>query len=84
MRHLKQDLHVSQKIEHCSDSLKFRILTRVHSLFFASPIFYNIIVIVITLRAFTCHFVQGIILTAKIVSTYKSSYRDDFCTIAKK
>ena len=45
----------------------------------------NIIVIIITLRAFTCHFVHAEDnINGKIVSTYKSSYRDDFCTIAKK
>ena len=27
--HLKQDLHVAQKIEHYSDSLRFRTITRV-------------------------------------------------------
>ena len=43
----------------------------------------NIIVIIITLRAFTCHFVQRIILTAKLFRPTKV-LTGTTCTIARK
>ena len=80
MRHLKQDLHVSQEIEHCSDSLKFCTITRVHNLFFALLLFYYYYHHYYFARVYMSFCTEDNI-NGKIVSTYKSSYRDDFCTI---